>query len=703
MSGAAPMAMRVALGLVLATITFCAFLPVLEADFVNWDDPETVTKNPHLGGLGAEQIRWAFTTFHMGHYQPLSWLSLGLDDLIWDGAARGFHLTSLLLHTMNALLVYGIGLRLLSASRSARGRLGDGYDSATVLAAFVGACLFAVHPLRVESVAWVTERRDVLSSSFNLLTVLLYLGAHRRREGRGWGAWMGAAVVVFGLGLLAKVSGVTLVAVLVILDVWPLGRLGGSADWFTGRARRVWLEKIPFAMLALGAGMVAPIAQGSAHTMIPWSQHGGIERVAVFFYGLAFYLYKSLWPVSLSTLYELPTPVRPFEARFLWSAVLVAGAIAMVVLLKKRAGVSGKSVAAASLVYLAMLFPVLGLFQNGPQLVADRYSHLAMIGWTILAGWCFGWAWRNVSGWAGRAALSGSAAGVIVLLGSMTWHTAQTWRDSISLWTAALESDRMCGFCHENLAAALTVAGRTDEAMDHYREGLTHQARMDRSHFGLGRLLAERGQAAEALAHLQESIRLEPEYAGAHFEAALVLTEMRRVDEAVGHYRRAIELDDEHMGALTNLGNLLAEMGRLDEAITVYQDALAVNFRSGMVHRNLGAAYASKGDLVRGEGHARQALLTDADEPEAHYNLGIMLVRQNRREEAAEQFGKALELSRSMVRARVHFAELLAGQGQCERAKALLGEGLRERPDDERLVAALARVKGMCSRGAGGS
>ena len=227
----------------IAVLTGAAFFPALENGFVDWDDEKTLLDNPNYRGLGWDQLRWMFTTFYMGHYQPLSWMTFGLDYLLWGIDPFGYHLTNLLLHTANAVLFYFLTLRLLSLpARAVPG------EFALQVAAGFAALVFALHPLRVESVAWVTERRDVLSAFFLLWTILCYLRATAGAEGDSarW-RWLSAAVIVYGLSLLSKAGGITLPVVLLVLDVYPLRRLGVEAGkWFGPAARQVWWEKVPF-------------------------------------------------------------------------------------------------------------------------------------------------------------------------------------------------------------------------------------------------------------------------------------------------------------------------------------------------------------------------------------------------------------------------------------------------------------------------
>src|SRR5437870_63237 len=274
----------------IALVTVAAFLPALQNQFVSWDDAENFLDNPHYRGLGWSQLHWMWTT-HRGHYIPLTWMTLGLDYLLWGMNPVGYHLTNLLLHAANAGVFFFVVRRLLTRALPSPSERGH----ALAVAAGFAALVFAIHPLRVESVAWATERRDVLSGLFYLLTILAYLRASERGErGRG-GYW--AAVGMFACALLSKSMAVNLPVVLLILDVYPLRRLGGVIGWWSAPARRVYVEKIPFVLLAAAASAIAVMAQSSVRAAVSLAQLSAPGRLAVSAYGLSFYLWKTVAPV----------------------------------------------------------------------------------------------------------------------------------------------------------------------------------------------------------------------------------------------------------------------------------------------------------------------------------------------------------------------------------------------------------------------
>jgi tetratricopeptide (TPR) repeat protein len=483
--------------------TIVAFLPALQAGFVNWDDRSNFLDNPAYRGLGLTQLAWMFTTFHMGPYQPLAWMTLGLDHLLWGMDARGYHLTSLLLHAATALGFYLVSLRLLGLALGGRVGARD-----LRIGAAAAALLFAIHPLRAESVAWVTERRDVLSGLFYVLTVLAWLrwaapapgeppaGQAAEPAGCRQTRWYWAAVGLYAAALASKATTVTLLPVLVILDVYPLRRLGGTAGWRQGR---VWLEKAPFALLAAAATVLAFVGISRASHLSPLTQMDIPFRIVLSVYGLAFYVLKSLWPLGLSPLYQLPV-----EVTWLHFA-LVIGASLAAVLLRRR----WPALLAAWAAYVVTVLPVAGLFQNGPQVVADRYAYLGCLGLALLAGAAAAWRWR------GRAAVRVLAAAWLLALGALTWQQAGVWRDSVSLWRHAVGVATASRAAHTNLANAYALERRIPEALAHYGVALDQSVYKAPYHMAMADLLEQAGSHGLALEHALAALRATPPHPGA--------------------------------------------------------------------------------------------------------------------------------------------------------------------------------------------
>ena len=588
----------------IALVTFGAFLPTLHNQFVNWDDPRNFLENPHYRGLGWTQLRWMWTT-HLGHYIPLTWMTLGLDYLLWGMNPVGYHLTNLLLHAANAVVFFFVVRRLLARALPSPSE--HGY--ALAVSSGVAALVFAIHPLRVESVAWVTERRDVLSGLFYLVAILLYLRAcERGARGRGW-YWL--SVAAFVGALLSKSMVVNLPVVLLILDVYPLRRLGGFVGWWSEPARRVYVEKIPFVLLAAAASAIAVMAQLSFHAALSVAQLSVPGRLAISAYGLSFYLWKMVAPVNLSPLYERGV-VDPWATPFLLS---YGGAVAITSLAwvcRRR----WPGLPAAWLAYVVILLPVLGIFQSGPQIAADRYTYLAGLGWAILAGASLLSPWRRPP-----FLFTGLAACVLFGLGILTWNQVQVWHDSEKLWAHALAIDSKNSMAHFNFGNMLVQQGKSAEADEHYRQALLIKPDHADAHNNWGLALTNQGKLAEAGEHFRQALQIKPDHAEAHNNWGLALNDQGKLAEAIEHYRQALQINPDSAEAHNNWGLALANQGKLAEAGEHFRQALQIKPNSAEVHTNLGAVLGQQGKLAEAIVHYRQALLINPDFGQARSNL----------------------------------------------------------------------------------
>ncbi len=663
--------------LAIFVLTVLVFLPSLQSGFVNWDDDRNFVENRRYRGLGWEQLGWMFTTFHMGHYQPLSWMTLGLDYLLWGMNPLGYHLTNLLLHAANALFFYFLALRLLSQAML------DAIPGKIALragAAFA-ALFFAVHPLRVESVSWITERRDVLSALFLLGTLLCYLRAVTGRPGAISWRWMGATLIIYILSLLSKAGGITLPIVFLVLDIYPLRRLGGDPrTWLKPAFRGVWLEKVPFLLFAVITGVVALFAQHEARALKSFEQYGPLERIAQILFGLAFYPWKTILPVNLSPLYDIPVNFNPWEGRFVLGEIVVLAASAALFCVRRRwpAGLASWAV------YVALVLPVSGIAQSGLQIAADRYSYLSCASWALLAGAGLLLCWRA---WAlesiGRQLFFPAmalSAGIVVGLGVLTWRQTQLWQDSERLWRHALAiSESSWG--HHNLAAALSQKGRLEEAVKHFREALRtnpseglihgnlggalavlgdldgaiehleqakrHGAKEADMYFNLATALVLRGRLDEAIENFQQALSLNPDFDEAHYRLGDVLAMRGEAGVAIEEYRKTLELNPTHAQAQLHLANVLTMQGRLQDAVDYLEQVLKSDPNFAQAHHNLGRILASQGHMDDAIGHFRQAVRIQPDFAAAHESLAMALAEQGKRDEAIRHHQEALRIMKS--------------------------------------------------------
>ena len=509
-----------------AGLTLTAFLPALSNDFVRFDDHIGLLDNPAFRGFGREHLRWMWTSTTLATYQPVVWMTWALDYLVWGLDPRGYHLTNLVLHTASAVLVYGLTLRLLVA---AHGKGSADESPGSRLGAAVAALFFGIHPLRAEPVAWVSGRADLVAGLFLLVSVLVYLEAWRRDATGGRAAgWLSAALGAFAVSLLAKPVGLAYPLVLVVLDVYPLRRLGrGAGGRRAPAAWRVWREKLPFAALSLAIAPVTLLARARPGSWMEWQP---LEGTALAAYGLAFYLWKTFFLGPLSPLYERPMALNALDGRFVVSAVAVLGITGLLVARRAR----WPAALAAWVSYVAMLAPRSEFVPFGSHIAADRYTYLPSLGWAVLVGACVreGWArWR--AGWVRPAAGTVAAALVVASLaglGALTWSQVQVWRDTKTLWTHVLSVDPASGVAHNNLGYILETEGRFAEAVAHYWRATQARPGDSRPALNLGRALVLRGrelggqgQFAEAVDHYRAALRVRPGYRDAETELAAAL------------------------------------------------------------------------------------------------------------------------------------------------------------------------------------
>lgn len=556
--------------LTLALIALWIFLPALENGFVNFDDGLYVTDSPWLHeGLSLRSATWAFGQFYASNWHPLTVLSHMLDQELFGLDPRGHHLTSVILHAVNCALLFA----LLRAATGAVWR-----------SAFA-ALLFALHPLRVESVAWVSERKDVLSALFALLALAAYVRWTREPSSRNYLA----TVCCFAFSLMSKATVITLPLVLLLLDFWPLRRvdpLERPIPW--RRWATLGLEKVPLLVLALAVGLLTILAQGdamSASAPTPLSL-----RAANAIDSYVSYLRMTLLPTGLSVFYPFPAAISPWRvvASLSGLALVTAGAL----LSLRRA----PYLAVGWLWFLGSLAPVIGLLKVGDQAMADRYTYLPSIGLAIAASW----GWAALTGGRLRRVSVALATALLVLLALLAGQQIRVWHDSVTLFRQALRVTTGNHIAHINLAQALAERGERSEAIHHYRRALEIREDSAVALGGLAQLLLAEGDAAASERHLLRALAIAPCD--------------HRLHIALASTREA--------------------MGRLAEARASLAAALACEPLAVGAHWGLSRLFAREGELARAIAHARAGLSIEPNRTELRLFLVELLVREGRLEEA---------------------------------------------------------------------
>jgi hypothetical protein len=520
----------VAIGFALAAATVAVYAQTLHFEFVDYDDMDYVTENPQvLRGLTAEGVAWAFTSGFASNWFPLTWLSLMLDAELYGADPAGFHATNVALHVLDTLLLFGV-LRAMTRQTG---------PSAAV------AALFALHPLHVESVAWVSERKDVLSTAFGLLA----LGAWTRYAKGGRRRDYAAAAGLLALGLMAKPMLVTLPFVFLLLDYWPLGRLRERRDL----PRRL-VEKAPLLALSAASSLVTFAVQARSGAVATTASVPLAIRVANAPVSAVRYLAKAVWPADLAVFYPYPNvPELGGPTLTEWH---VAGALALLLAITGAVLASKRPWAVVGwLWYLGMLVPVIGLVQVGRQAMADRYTYLPLVGVFIAVAWAGAEGLGRLRRRRPRlAAVAVAAAGLCGIgLAARSASQVRVWRDSFTLFGHALALNPRDATTHLHLANALGARGRLGEAVVHYEAALARHPRYAEAHAGLALARQLQGDAAAAIAHYREALALGLERADLHFRLGNALRSRGDWEAAIAHYRRATELDPAHVEAQFNL------------------------------------------------------------------------------------------------------------------------------------------------------
>ena len=549
-----------AIPVVLSLVTLIAFSPVVWNGFVEWDDQINITENLGYRGLGLVQFKYFFTTLLMGHWIPITWMTFGLDYVLWGMNPLGYHLTNLIVYAASAAALYFMTLLVLRKATTLHG-------AALRIGAIAGTLFFTLHPLRAESVAWVTERRDVLSGLFFFLTITAYLKMSDARGRRR--AWLLAgALGLYILALTSKASVMVLPAVLILLDVYPLRRFD----------RWTLLEKIPFAVLGVAGAAVTYYAQNANRFITPLERYPLSARVGMTFYGLWFYVEKTVFPLKLSPLYELPAKVHPLAWRFLLPAVAVSIIGVTLVALRRRwpAGL------ATGMYYAFTLGPVIGIVHSGHQLTHDRYSYLPGVGLAVLVGGLVGVLARQIAAGAfnPRIGQALTATGVLLAAGlaTLSFQQVQIWRDTDSLWRYALESEPSCSICHENMGLYLGGHGLLEQAREHFERSLALRPDQANAHNLLGWTHAFKGEPKEAAAAFETYLKRRPNDAIALANLASVLMTLQRSQEALTLMQRAEKLRPNSPFVLMNLGYALGETGHKDEALRYFRRAISIKW-----------------------------------------------------------------------------------------------------------------------------
>ncbi len=653
--------MRLAIpGVLIVLFVLLAYLPALRGGFI-WDDDLWITHNPTLHDLHGLQRIW-FEAGAVPQYYPMALTTFWLEYHFWGLNPAGYHLINVLLHGTAAILLWRVLLRL------------------RIQGAWLAAVLFALHPVCVESVAWITERKNVLSAVFYFAAALAYLryvawaepgGPNRRR----W-PWYLAALILFTAALLSKTVTCSLPTALLLVCWWKQGRV----------QRGDVLPLLPFFALGAGLGLMTAWvekyqvgAQGAE-----WSLTFA-DRCLIAGRALWFYAGKLAWPAQLTFIYPR-WEIKP-EAWWQWLfPAAAAGVVAGLWLARRR---MGKGPLVAVLFFAGTLGPALGFVNLYPMrysFVADHFQYLASVGLITLCA-------------AGLARLPRVIpATLVVLLGALTWQQVGIYRNLETLWRDTLIKNPDCWMAHNNLGLLLKDQGHIEEAMEHYHKAIQINPNDFEALNNLGIALAAKGRFDEAIENYRKALQINPNSSEAQYNLGIALTAKGRLDEAIENYYKAIQINPNYFEALNNLGIALAAKGRFDEAIENYRQAIQINPNDFEALNNLGIALAATGRFDEAIENYRKAVQINPNSSETQYNLGIALAATGRFDEAIENYRQAIQINPNSFEAQYNLGIVLAAKGRFEEAIGSYRKAIQVNSNNPEIFYQLGMTLGQLGR-----
>jgi tetratricopeptide (TPR) repeat protein len=655
-------------GLLLVACVFAAYLPVLKAGFI-WDDDDYVTANWTLHNLDGLKHIW-FDTTATPQYYPLVHTTYWLEYHIWKLNPLGYHIVNVLLHSLGAVLFWRV-LAMLELP-----------------GAWLAAAIFALHPVNVESVAWVTERKNVLSAVFFFAAAWAYLrfaGKWESKE-RRWNWWT-VALLLFVCALLSKTVACSLPAALLLVCWWKKGRL----------AMRDVLPTLPFFIAGLWLGMqTARLEQNHVGASGPDWGFSFAERCLIAGRALWFYAGKLVWPEQLTFIY----PRWHIDTGIWWQWLFPVAALAVVAVLWLARKRIGRGPLAAVLFFAGTLFPALEFFNAFPMLfsfVADHFQYLAGAGIIALAAAGITVASARLG--KSFSLLKFACCGLLLLvLGTLTWRQTRIYSDVETLWQTTLRQNPQCWLAHNNLGLVLLNKGQVDQATTHFQTALDIRSQYPGAYNNLGAALMQRGQVNEAITDFQNALLLDPKYAEACNNLGAALLRKGQIEEAIADYQKALQIKPGYAEACNNLGAALMQKGQIDEAIVQYQKALQINPDYAEAQYNLANAWLKKGQVDQAIIEFQKVLEIRPDFAEAHNNLGNLLFQKRELDQAIAHYRTALVIKPDDVEACDNLGQALLQKGEANEAMTFYRKALQINPDDaesHNLLATVLLQKGL--------
>jgi len=638
--------------LLLFIVVVSTFLPSLRNEFIEYDDSVYVYNNEHVKqGLSWNGIVWAFSDVSTGNWHPLTWFTHMLDAQIHGGAAWGHHLTSVLLHAINTVLLFVVLRRM----------------TGMVWASLAAAALFGLHPMRVESVTWICERKDVLSGFFWIVSLWAYarfVEESSKTTPKAKGFYL-ASILLFFCGLMSKPVMVTFPCVLLLLDFWPLER------WKTMRPGKLVVEKLPFFLLTGLVCSLTYVAQKHTGMMNPLADLNFSERLQNVPVAYVRYLGKAFWPTDLCALYPHPGQ---------WPIAFVLGSLALIAAITVLAFLQRKQrpfLLAGWLWFLGTAVPMIGIVQVGAQSMADRYSYIPIIGICIALAMGVASLVKNrrpTPAWLG-------VIGPALVCAMLTRQQITYWRDNASVWQRAIAVTTANYEAHYRLARALAIQGDLDAAIVEFENVVQLRPNFAEAHYSLGKALALNGRLDEALTRFQRAVEIDPGNVVALNNVGNILLQRGRFHEAIANFRRALEIQSDNGPAHSNLGYALVQLRQVDEAVAHLQKAVEFQPGNSSAHNNLGSVYLQRGDFARAAAEFQIVLQLEPNSVEAYSNLGSSFLALSKPAEAIRAFHAAVTLRPDSAELHRNLGFALSQQGRLDEAIREFEEAVRLKPD----------------------
>jgi tetratricopeptide (TPR) repeat protein len=652
--------------LCLIAVIIIPYLQVINFDFVGYDDELYVTENQYVQkGISPEGIQWAFTTFHSANWHPITWLSHMLDCELYGLNSGAHHWTNVEFHIANTVLLFLILFMMTK----------ELWKSAFV------AALFALHPLHVESVAWVSERKDVLSTFFGLLTIAAYCGYEKKSSAK----YYMLVIAFLSIGLMAKPMLVTLPFVLLLLDYWPLKRFQYKSDFrlksekanddAIRRNHRLFLEKIPFFIPVVISCILTFLAQKSESAITPLGALVLKDRIANALVSYVTYVFKAVRPSKLAVFYPHPGNTLPA-----WQITVAALLIAAAILLSIRTFKKYPYISVGLFWYFGTLIPVIGLVQVGNQAMADRYTYIPIIGLFIIFTWGVSdllkkWRYR-------KPFFEIFAAIIVAALISNTFFQLRYWRNSITLFEHAVKVTKNNYKSQNNLGTAL-VAVDLDEAISNYKAALKMKPDYAVALYNLGNVFIMKGETDKAIEYYMKALHIKPDYLEVLNNLGTAFINKKKIDDASLYLKRAIELNPRQTDVRNNLANVLFMQGKHDEAVLQYQEILKFDPENADAHYNLAYVLTIDGRINKAILHYKDTIRINPRYSKAHYNLGNILLNQGKIKEAFTHFAEAVKFKPDYAPAYNKIGLILFQQGKFKKAEIFFLKAIQIDPNDK--------------------